>query len=291
MQVVIHAGAAFTDDGQLLGSLLANKSTLAQGQIMPLGPRRCRHFVKVISDALSQDEPLLDARKSLTAVLPSEPDAERVILSSDKFFGPRRTALQHGQIYPFAGKRMAFTDQLLENAKVELFVGLVNPGSFIPKILMSLHEQHRQAILDSTDLSCLNWVSMIEDLGDLAPEVQLTLWENEDTPLIWGDIMRAMAGVPDDVALQDEHALLLSLLTETGKQHLLELVQQQNAQDRNTFRDNLVTIFEAHAQPDEIEEELDLPGWNSEIVSAFSELYEQDLAKIETMPNVRILRP
>ncbi len=291
MQVVIHAGAAFTDDGRLLGSLLANKAALAQSRSLPLGPRHSRQFVKVMSDSVIKDVPVDDAQEDLREIFPEDLNAERLIISSDKFFGPRRTALQHGQIYPFAGKRTAYSEKLLEGAQIELFVGLVNPGSFIPKILMSLHEDQRESILGSTDLSCLSWLNMIDDLGDLAPGVKLTLWENEDTPLIWGDIVRAMAGLADGVALKDEYALLLSLLTGTGKTQLLELIQQGTAKDRQSLRDSLAGIFEDHAQPEQIEEELDLPGWNSDIVSAFSELYEQDLAKIRTMPNVRVLHP
>lgn len=291
MQVVIHAGAAFTDGGQLLESLLANKVALAQQGIAALTPHDCRQFVKIMSDSLAQGTPVQDAQASLGDVLPDAPGMERVVLSSEKFFGPRRAALQQGQIYPFGGNRTAYTAQLLPDCQTEIFVGLVNPGSFIPKILMSLHETQRQAILGSTDLSCLSWLSMIEDLHDMAPDVQLTLWANEDTPLIWGDIMRAMAGVPDEFALQEEYALLSSLLTETGKFQLLEHIRQEKLQDAQARRDRLAKIFEDHAQPEQIEEELDLPGWSAEIIGAFSELYQQDLATIQTMPNIRFLKP
>ena len=55
MQVVIHAGAAFTDEGQVLSSLSANKQALADCRAAILGPRGGRQFVKVLSDALAQD--------------------------------------------------------------------------------------------------------------------------------------------------------------------------------------------------------------------------------------------
>lgn len=291
MQVVIHAGAAFTDHGQLLGSLLANRSGLADRGLAVLGPRPCRQFVKEMSDAQVQDRPFAEAQETLRGILPDGEAIRRVVLSSDKFFGPRRTALQQGQIYPFAGQRTAYTAQLLGDCDINLFVGLMNPGSFIPKVLMSLHETQREAILHSTDLSCLNWLSMIEDLQDLASDVQLTLWENEDTPLIWGDILRAMAALPEDVALKDEHALLASLLTETGKKQLLQLIREETAQHPRDRREKLETIFEEHALPDQIEEELHLPGWSADVVDAFSELYQQDLAKIRAMPNIRFLQP
>lgn len=291
MQVAIHAGAAFTDDGRLLGSLEANRDVLAKIGVAPLVPRRGRMFVKTMSDALSEGIALPDARRNLTAILPGAPGIQRLILSSEKFFGPVRTAIQHGQFYPYAGRRTAFAAQLLEDYEVELFFGLVNPGSFIPKVLTYVHEGIGQSVIDSTDLSCLSWVSMIEDLVDLAPNVRITLWANEDTPLIWGDILRAMTGVPESQPLKDEHALLSSLLTESGKRELMDLIRTQATHDPQDVRDSLSNIFDEHALPGQIEEELDFPGWSDEIVEAFSEIYEQDLARIESMPNVRVLKP
>lgn len=289
MQVVIHAGAAFADEGQVLSSLSANKQALADCRAAILGPRGGRQFVKVLSDALAQDLSDAETQDGLHALLPDDPNVDRVILSNDKFFGPTRSALQHGQIYPFAGQRTAYVQTLLDDAQVEIFVGLVNPGFFIPKVLMSIHEDHRQEILTSTDLSCLSWLSMIEDLRDLAPQVQLTLWKNEHLPLILGDITRAMAGLPGDAPLVDEYALLSSLLTETGQQHVLDIVRGGVGLDKDAQREDLARVLEDYARPDEVEEELDLPGWNADIVDAFTELYEQDLAIIQTMQGIRML--
>ncbi len=289
MQVVIHAGVAFTDEGQLLDSLVANKGVITQTGAFPLGPRKCRHFERIMSDSILKNLPLADTRDQLRALLPDTSGFGRLIVSSEKFFGPIKTALQHGQMYPFAGRRIAYSQEVLEGAEVEVFAGLINPGSFIPKILTAMDPDRARSILDTTDLSCLSWVSMIEDLSDLAPNVKITLWENEDTPLIWGDIVRAMAGLGNDVAIKGEHTLLASLLTEQGKHQLLPLIQQEQSGARLASRDELIALFEDYAQPDQIEEELDLPGWNADIVSAFSELYAQDMAKIRTLPNVRVL--
>lgn len=290
MQVAIHAGAAFTDEGHLLTSLLANASAMSDRSVVPLTAQDGRLFVKTMSDALAQDVAISVAGKKLAETLPDDPEVERAIVSSDKFFGPRRTALLNGQIYPFAGQRTAYTQQLLEGTKIELFFGLANPGFFIPKVLMSLHKQNRDAILRSTDLSCLSWLSMIEDLTDLAPDVQLTLWANEDTPLIWGDVVRAISGLPDDAPLEDEYALATSLLTNDGQRKFAAMISQVGVQSKEALQNALAKTFEDHVRPELIEEEIDLPGWTSDVIAAFSELYEQDLEKIETMPNVRFLK-
>ncbi|WP_050605483.1 hypothetical protein [Ruegeria sp. 6PALISEP08] len=289
MQVIIHAGAAFTDEGRILSSLAANRRLLDGMNTASMGPRLSRQFVNIMSDALSQGTTVDETRNSLAPLFPDDTNLERVILSSDKFFAPRRTTLQHGQIYPFAGKRAAFTGTLLEGAQLELFVGLVNPGIFIPNVLMSIHEDHRRDILASTDLSCLSWLSMIEDLRELAPQIQLTVWENENLPLIWGDIIRAMTGLPEETHLPDEFSFLSSLLTDAGQRHVLEIVQHDRPADIQSQREELAQVLDQHAQPDQVEEELGLPGWSVEIFEAFSELYAQDMTAIRAMSDVRVL--
>ncbi|NOC94284.1 hypothetical protein GS610_20380 [Ruegeria sp. HKCCD6228] len=290
MQVAIHAGVAFSDEGLVMSSLGANRSVLAKYRTAVLGPRRSRLFVKVMSDSILQGVSDADARNRLSELVAGNQNLDRVVVSSDKFFGPRRTALQDGQIYPFAGNRTAHTDTLLDGVQVQVFAGLVNPGVFIPKILASIHEDHRRDILASTDLSCLSWLGMIEDLRDLAPQVQLTLWEHENSPLIWGDIIRAIAGLPDEAVLHEEFAFLSSLLTEAGQRHVLDIVRKGDAIDHGRRREEMANILDEYARPEQIEEELDLPGWNSDIVEAFTELYEQDLATIRSMPDVHVLQ-
>ncbi len=291
MQVVIHAGVAFSDNDCLIETLLANADGLQQQRIVPLDLAQGRQFVKVASDAMAGGANPLEVQGQLECVLPDRTACDRVIVSSDKAFGPRRTAILDGQFYPLAGERTAFVDRILNDEQIELFFGVMNPATFISKTLMSLPEDRRKAVLDNTDISCLSWLNMIEDLRDQAPDVQLTLWANEDTPLIWGDILRALAGLPEDATVLHEYAFLASLLTDTGRAELAQLVHQIGRKDRDMLRNSLAHLFDEHADPAQIEEELELPGWNADLVGAFSEIYEQDLAKIRSMPGVRVLQP
>ena len=41
----------------------------------------------------------------------------------------------------------------------------------------------------------LTWSEMLVRFREAVPESPLTTWCNEDTPLIWGEVMREMAGL------------------------------------------------------------------------------------------------
>ncbi len=291
MQVAIHAGAAFTDEGRLSRSLRANKNVLSEQGVATFGPRRYRQVFKP-AFAAPPTRPLKPQEiDQVQAALPSDPQVRRTVFLSNDLIADGKSAIQHGQFYPLAGQRMSLLDQALGSTLVELFFSLRNPGSFVPKLLMSLPDADRENITRSTDLSCLSWTGMIDDIRDLAPEVKITLWSNEESPFLWGDIVRSISGLPEDTPIQGEHDLLLSLLTEAGKEKAQEIVSAGSDQNQASTRDALAEVLEEHARPDMVEEELELPGWNNEIVEAFSELYEQDLARLETMPGVRLLRP
>lgn len=291
MQVAIHAGAAFTEADRLLRSLQKNSDALTQEKVGYVGPRRYRQVFRPVFEGLGKGPVEVEAYQRLKSILPSSETTRRVVFSSDSFAGDPAITLQEGQLYPLAGRRMELLEQAFPDHRIELFLALRNLGSFIPKLLMSLPDTSRDSVIRDTDLSCLNWIGMIEDIRDLAPNVPVTLWCNEDTPLIWGDIVRTVADLNESTELSDEHELLLSLLDDPGRTEAQALINQENRHEKPVLREKLAQIFEDHAQHDKVEEEVDLPGWSSEIVDAFSELYEQDVAKLETMPGVRVLRP
>ncbi|WP_299666163.1 hypothetical protein [uncultured Ruegeria sp.] len=291
MQMVIQAGAHFTDHDRLLDLLQANAAMVAENHaaFWALRPFRkiFRPALKPSADRPSHQETLARFQK----LMPQEQQVDRAILSSALYLGERASIIMDGQFYANAGQRMAYLDHLFSESPVELFVGLRNPGSFIPKVLMLLSAPEREHIIATTDLSCLSWFSMIEDIRDLAPDVRITLWSNEDSPLILGDIARALVGLPEDVPLDQEYTLLSSLVSDLGKQELQGLIEQQRAPNDPILRERLSQLFQQHALTEAIEEEVELPGWNEEIVAAFTELYEQDLARLQTMPDIRFLKP
>jgi len=290
MQVVIHAGAAFTDEGQLLASLQKNSAALTESGVAVYGPRRYKQVFKPAFDKLETEDPFAGSLEKLREFLPNGPKIQRAVFSSASFAGEPATALSEGQLYPFAGRRMALLEEVFPDHQIELFFGLINPGSFIPKLLMSLPQSARAEVIRNTDLSCLSWIGMIEDIRDLAPGVQITLWCNEDTPFIWGDIIRGMGGFSDDTALVGQNDLLMSLLDETGQSDVRSLTELNPPLDKASLQERMERIFQDHAQQDRIEEELDLPGWSTDIVDAFSVLYEQDIARLAGMPGVRVLK-
>lgn len=291
MQVVIHAGVAFTDEGQIIDLFETNAELLRDHEVSIFGFGTYKRHFRTALDALETGSETAAIRDGFLKRLPRNTRVERAILSTPRFLGELPTAVMDGQFYPLAGQRIAYLGDVFEGTQLELFIALRNPGAFVPRALMRLPETDRQRILAETDLSCLSWLTLIDNIRDLAPDVNITLWSDETSPLIRGDVARAMAGLSKDVPLDQEYALLSSLVSSTGQHEIQALLETHPPEGTPALRADLGRIFEEFALPEAIEEELDLPGWSNEIIEAFTELYEQDLAMLKHMPEIRFIEP
>lgn len=291
MQVVIHAGVAFTDEDRLFRLLRDNAEAMSNHSVAFWGARVFRRQFRTALNEWDHGSNREILRSSFMGLVPNDKTVTRTILTNPGYLGPIQTSIMDGQFYPLAGERVAFMEDAFEGMPIELFLGLRNPGSFISKAVMAQTEADRQRVLAETDLSCLSWLTLIDNIRDLAPDVRITLWRNEDSPLIWGDIARAMAALPDDTPLNGEYALLSSLVSEAGRAEIEALTAERPVPIEADTRLELSRIFETYALPEAIEEELDLPGWNDDIIAAFNELYEQDMDVLQTMSDVRFLKP
>ncbi|TMV09696.1 hypothetical protein FGK63_01100 [Ruegeria sediminis] len=291
MQVALHAGAHLTDEGRLLNCLADNKGTFKERGIEIPEPEIYRGLLRETFERLASQPPAPGLRDDLVEAILDGETAERVVLSNVHFFGPKWTCIGEETFYPLAGPRMAQLCDIFVNDQVELFMALQNPGVFIPKILNALPEPRRLNIMQQTSLGDLRWSTMIEQIQQMAPDAKLTFWCNEDTPLIWGQILRALGGLSANDPIRGLYALLGELLTEDGRQEFRVLLSRNPNLDQRGIQNMIADVLQRHARDEMMEEELDLPGWNSDVVDAFTELYDEDVASIRAMPGITFLAP
>ena len=289
MQVAFHAGAHFTDNGHLLRILAENRETLRLRGIAIPDPQT---YLEAFRETFAAAEmPHRGQRGDLIARILGDEPAERIVLSNAHFFGTKWAGIGNGAFYPQAGPRMAQLCEIFQGDQVELFMGIQNPGSFIPKILNALPEARRDKIQRTTDLSALSWSGMVEQVRRMAPQAKITLWCNEDAPLIWGQILRALAGLMPGEPIRGQFALLREILTEDGRRELNARLSRNPELDELGAQELVADILQRHADQDKIEEELDFPGWSNDVIDAFTELYESDVAAIRATPGINFIAP
>ncbi|MBK0326657.1 hypothetical protein I5535_05050 [Rhodobacteraceae bacterium F11138] len=291
MELIVHTGAHCTDDDRILKTLLRNKQDFARRGVAVPGPGKYRDLLAHSFRAMETSEPAEDARDVLLDAILDNETAERLILSNGFFFGSKRQALVEGRLYPHAPARIAHLEKLFPDDRLHVFMALRNPAGFLPALLGPTTQQQMFDIMGRQDPRHLRWSELLNRIRMAAPNVALTVWCNEDTPLIWATIIRQMAGLEPGRKITGGFDLLGTLMTGEGMQRFRAYLHKHPKLDEPRKRAVIAAFLEEYALEDQLEEELDLPGWTDELVQDLSDTYDADVARIQTLPGVTVIAP
>lgn len=291
MQVVLHTGAHFTDEDRLLGCLERNRDLLGQHGVSLPRPnsyrRRLRDMLHDIHEAPLADGTVENYLAEINTLL----DPDRVVFSNSNFFGVPRLAVRDNRFYPAADGRLLDFCSLFPGAEFEVFIGLRNPATLLPALLSGSPDNSIDALTGGANPTALRWSEFIERLRSNVPGISITVWCNEDTPLIWGQILREIAGVDPTVALEGSDDLLQDIMSKEGLNRFDEYLVKHPGMTEMQRRRVVAAFLDKFALEDELEEELDLPGWSEDIVDALSDIYDEDIYQIERIQGVNLITP
>lgn len=291
MQVILHTGAHHTDEDRLMKCLLRNKGDFAKRGIAVPGPGKYRKLLKDTFKALKNAPASPDARDILLDAILDDEKANRLILSNMHFFGAPRAAVRRGVLYPMATERIASMCQLFPNDQIEMFMAIRNPASFLPAVFdHSPHEQFAD-FLGGVDPRELLWSETLIRIREAMPDVAITVWCNEDTPLIWAQILREMAGLKPDEEIIGGFDLLADIMTQEGMKRFHAYLDSHAVMTETQLRRVISAFLDKFAIAEMLEEELDLPGWTDELVEELTDIYDQDMFQIQRIPGVQVITP
>jgi len=290
MRIVYHLGAHFTDEERLLKSLLKDRDILTQHAVSVPGPKRYRHLLRDTVKELKGGQADRDTQALILDKIMEEALADRLILSWDSFLSLPPWVLDK-KLYPVAGERVQAFNQIFPEIEAEFFLAIRNPATFLPMLLQTIEDKTYDDFIGATDLFTLRWSDTLERIMKLSPGVPLTVWCDEDTPLIWPEVLRAVADLPEDVALRGDDDLLATLMAPEGLTRLQGYLANHPPGSVAQRRKIVTAFLEKFALPERLEAEVEMPGWTQEVVDALSQLYAQDVARIAQMPGVRFIAP
>ena len=289
MTIAIHLGAHCTDDDQLVKSLLKNEKALSQEGVVVSRPSRFRPVVRSVLEKLSGQPPGRDAQDVLlTEILDSE-DFERLVLSSDQFLANPEYAFRNGALYPNVADRTARTRQLFPDHPVEFFIAVRNPATFVPALHHKLQPGSFPGFIAGMDPDLLVWSDVIRDIRDANPDAPITVWCNEDTPMIWPEVMHEITGLDPQVPFMGGFDILSQIMEREGIKRLRAYFSSHAPATETQRRRVLSAFLDKYAIEDAVEEELDLPGWTPELVDHLTEVYDDDMIEIARIPGVTLL--
>lgn len=286
---VYHLGVHCTDENLLVRSLMKNGDDLNKRNIIVPRPRRYRNLIAdVVSkhrgDPMSDDE----QKELFDAILMGYP-AERVILSYDNFLCMPQNIFEYGSLYCKTSFRSTWLRYLFPENPYEFFMAIRNPATFLPAVMKLDGVPEYSAFLNGADPRDMRWSEVITQLQDNNPGCPITVWCNEDTPLVWPTVLREISDADPDITLDGELDVLRSIMTEDGFARMETYLSAHSPPNEVQRRRVFAAFLDKFAIEDQIEEDIDLAGWSLELVEEITARYEDDVYEIERMSGVNFI--
>jgi len=291
MQVVYHLGAPCTDRELLIKSLLKNKTALSRNGVVVPFVERYRQIVREAARSLKGQPASEDLQEAILDAIVEEDEIGRLVLSDPRFICINRLVVQGAQIWPMIGVQATNLRAVFPKAHVEFFIGMRDPATLIPALFHGSRFTDFAEFTENMQPQALVWSEMLYRLRQALPDCPVTVWCNEDTPLLWGQIMREMADVPPDMPLKGTHDLLGTIMDKPGFKRMEGYLSDNPPSTEIQHRRLISAFLDRYALQDAIEEELDVPGWTEDLVARIGQTYDDDMAEVARIPGVTFLTP
>jgi hypothetical protein len=292
MQVVFHLGAPCTDDDLLLQTLMRNRDNLRHAGVVVPPPGRYRALVRDTSRALKGRPATREVQEALLdAILEEGSGAERLILSDPRFICINRLVVQGPQIWPMVVRQTTQLRALFPDDAVQFFIGMRDPATHIPQLFRASRFTDFAEFTENMQPQAVAWSEMLRRLTQAHPDCPVTVWCNEDTPLIWGEILQEIAGVGSEVPLEGKDILVEQIMQPAGFRRMQDYLRQRPPRSETHRRRIVAAFLGRYALEDRLEEEVNAPGWSEEFMARLSRAYDEDMEAIARIPGVRLITP
>jgi len=290
MRIVYHLGAHCTDEERLLRCLLKNRGVLAAEGIIVPGPAKYRTLLRDTAMSLKGQAATQDTQALVLDQIMSESEADRLILSWDNFLGYAQGAIRRG-IYSSGAERMFAFCQVFPGIEAEFHLAIRNPATFVPAVYQKQSGRSYDEFMDGVEVDTLRWSTLIADLRETNPDVPITVWCDEDTPLLWPEVLKAVSGHSDAVTLTDTDDLIASIMSADGLQRMASYVESHPPQNTAQRRRVVSAFLDKFVLPEQIDFPIEMDGWTEDLVERATLAYDQDVSRIMAMDGVTFLAP
>ncbi|MEM7296150.1 MAG: hypothetical protein AAF330_05920, partial [Pseudomonadota bacterium] len=225
MEIAYHIGVHHTDDDRLIKSVMKNRETLhAQGITVP-EPDVYREKLHASLFAKDRGDSMPETRHQLLRAALAGQEADRVVFSWPQFLSGPRRVLEGGELYKLTTKRTGLVTEMFAQDDVEFYVGIRNLATFVPEVFKKSGSDDFASYLRSLNFASIAWAGLSGRLRQAAPQAQIVVWCNEDTPLLWSQLIREVSGVDPLSTITGGFDLLKDIMTEEGHRRLLEYLK------------------------------------------------------------------
>lgn len=290
MIITMHIGAHCTAGAQLMRGLLKNKGALGEHGVVVPGPARYREILPDVMKKIKSDPASPATQEMIIDQITETEKCDRLILSYEDVICLAPNIFENGDFYGKARFKLPWLRNVFADHPMEFVLGIRNPAGLVQEAFAECGARKGyDDFMSGADPDHLRWSHVISTIREVCPDVPLKVYALEDAPLSWEWILRSVAGVGDRVRLEGGLDMLVPVMQREGMARLRSYLASHTPQNDHQRRRILMAFVDKYAATDEMEIEIDLPGWDDARVAAMSERYEDDLYLIEGMDGVTLI--
>lgn len=291
MQIAFHIGANCTDEDRILKSLLKDVSVFADRGIMVPGPGKYRRLIRETIQGLNGALPAPDTRAIMLDAIIDDQTASRLVMSNANFICIANRIFDDGAFYQQAEAKIRGLQDLFAEDDIEIFLALRNPATFLPEVFADSKQALPDVYLKGMHPTQIRWSDLVRRIQHVFPTIKLTVWCNEDTPLIWAELLRAIGGIDADLALIGEYDLLAAIMSAEGMARFHDYLKSHPPKNDAQKQRVIAAFLDKFAVAEKIEETVDWPGMTEEMVDELTRIYDNDVDVIAQMQGVTFIAP
>jgi hypothetical protein len=291
MQVVYHIGAICTDQDRLLKSVLQNAEIFAAQGVKVPGPGKYRRLIRETIQELDGIESTPDTREVLLDAILDDEQCNRLVMNQGQFICIHRRVFEGGIFYALAEQKLVELANLFPDDEIEIFLGICDPTTFIPAVFSDSPVNSYDTFMQGLDPAHVRWSDLIARIRAILPRATIMTWCNEDTPLIWAQLIRELGGIDPLPKITGGFDLLSAIMSAEGMKKFVGYLKANPPQTETQKRRIIAAFLEKYALDEEVEDEVDMPGWTDEYVTHLTALYDEDIYRVERMEGVNFIAP
>jgi hypothetical protein len=291
MKITFHIGAHRTDEDRLMRALIRNNQRLAAEGIFIPGPSKFRNILRDVPQRLKGEPADPETLDLVLDTILDTTEAAHIVLCHESFTCAAVNIMADGGYYARAGTKCAWLRNTFPGHEVGFALGIRNPATQVPAVFGALSGVRAAEFMAGLDPLALRWSAAVAGILARNPGCPLIVWCNEDTPMIWPEVMRRVSGTRAGDELRGGYDILGQIMEPEGMRRLRTYLGTHPPQNEVQRRRILAAFLDKYARDEEIEEDIDFPGWTAEVVEAMTEAYEADIDRLQAMPGVTFLAP
>ncbi|MEN8837278.1 MAG: hypothetical protein ABF266_03885 [Celeribacter marinus] len=292
MKVHLHIGVHFTNTPRLAQAVKLNHRVYKRQNVVAPNVDDYRAQIDDLLHRVDGQAATLDESRDLLTRLAGDESATGLVMVDEQWCGPLESAFEERMLYAGLADRVRQISNVFNAADLHVSMSIINPATLIGSVLDNGHAAgHANWFANNIPAPDVSWMPCIDRIQETAPHVPLTIWTEEDAPLIWERILRHLGDLNDDVAVRGPLTAVRDMLSKEGGERLTAYAKKFTPASQAALERVSLAFLDKYEEVKTVGPAGGIPGWTHDDLAEITAGYDDDISALSKRSGVTVLQP